>query len=150
MTSDGSLYGFGRNQNGQLGLGNSNDAVQPVLVQSLQVHISLPNLLIPLLQCQFCHTQFFFVGMPYVSTCLASTLCCCQVIIAQEVHPYLGCIQACCSCVCPSLQIAQKDPACSITCGSESRSLMLFPTIAMRPSQCSTRGTNGLSHSTAG
>ena len=37
MTSDGSLYGFGRNQNGQLGLGNSTDAVQPVLIQAMKV-----------------------------------------------------------------------------------------------------------------
>ena len=37
MTSDGSLYGFGRNQNGQLGLGNSTDAVQPVLIQGMKV-----------------------------------------------------------------------------------------------------------------
>ena len=81
MTSDGSLYGFGRNQNGQLGLGHSNDAVQPVAIQALQVHIPLPSLLEYLLHSHLSHTYFFWVSMPCVATHLASTLCCCQAVI---------------------------------------------------------------------
>ena len=37
MTADGKLYGFGRNQNGQLGLGTSTDNLHPTLIQALQV-----------------------------------------------------------------------------------------------------------------
>lgn len=59
MTSDGSLYGFGRNQNGQLGLGHSNDAVQPVLIQTLQVHIPLPGHRGPCV-----HFKLFYIGLP--------------------------------------------------------------------------------------
>lgn len=43
MTSDGALYGFGRNLNGQLGLGNNSDVLQPVLIQALQVLFTLPS-----------------------------------------------------------------------------------------------------------
>lgn len=42
MTSDGSLYGFGRNLNGQLGLGSNTDVLQPVLIQALQVLLLCP------------------------------------------------------------------------------------------------------------
>ena len=37
MTADGKLYGFGRNQNGQLGLGTSTDQLHPTLIDALQV-----------------------------------------------------------------------------------------------------------------
>lgn len=37
LASNGRLYAFGRNQNGQLGLGSSVDALAPTLVESLQV-----------------------------------------------------------------------------------------------------------------
>ena len=68
MTSDGSLYGFGRNQNGQLGLGNSTDAVQPVLIQGMKVHcLILKNLALVAAS----HS------MPHFCTicCLICTLC---------------------------------------------------------------------------
>jgi alpha-tubulin suppressor-like RCC1 family protein len=36
-TAEGRLYSFGRNQNGQLGLGNTNDCILPHLVEALKV-----------------------------------------------------------------------------------------------------------------
>lgn len=36
-TDDGVLYAFGRNQNGQLGLGNNDDALLPRVVEKLKV-----------------------------------------------------------------------------------------------------------------
>ena len=38
-TFDAELWGFGRNQNGQLGLGHTDDAFAPVLVDNLKVLI---------------------------------------------------------------------------------------------------------------
>lgn len=37
MTADGKLFGFGRNQNGQLGLGSTADRLHPTLIEPLQV-----------------------------------------------------------------------------------------------------------------
>ena len=37
VTQDGHLYTFGRNQNGQLGHGNTDDVLSPKLVEALQV-----------------------------------------------------------------------------------------------------------------
>lgn len=37
VAGDGQLFTFGRNQNGQLGLGHTNDCLSPQLVESLQV-----------------------------------------------------------------------------------------------------------------
>ena len=35
-TGDGELYSFGRNQNGQLGTGNTNDSLRPLQVEALE------------------------------------------------------------------------------------------------------------------
>lgn len=43
-TDDGVLYAFGRNQNGQLGLGNNDDAVFPRVVEKLKVCAPLVTL----------------------------------------------------------------------------------------------------------
>lgn len=44
VTAEGELFSFGRNQNGQLGLGTTNDALLPQLVESLKV-ITLSRLI---------------------------------------------------------------------------------------------------------
>ena len=40
MTADGKLYGFGRNQNGQLGLGTDLDQLTPTLIEALKVNLA--------------------------------------------------------------------------------------------------------------
>ena len=40
MTAGGALFSFGRNQNGQLGVGTDKDALQPVPVEALKVLFS--------------------------------------------------------------------------------------------------------------
>ena len=37
ISAEGRLYSFGRNQNGQLGLGTSHDALSPSLIEALKV-----------------------------------------------------------------------------------------------------------------
>lgn len=41
LTADGKLYGFGRNQNGQLGLNSHTDQLHPTLIEALQVSMLL-------------------------------------------------------------------------------------------------------------
>ena len=38
ISAEGRLYSFGRNQNGQLGLGTSHDALSPSLIEALKVN----------------------------------------------------------------------------------------------------------------
>lgn len=43
VTDTGELFSFGRNQNGQLGLGTTKDAILPQPVESLRVNPRLPG-----------------------------------------------------------------------------------------------------------
>lgn len=56
LSSRGQLYSFGRNQNGQLGLGTSADALSPTLIESLQVSLllmSMPSVLCATQHCLY-------------------------------------------------------------------------------------------------
>lgn len=70
LSSNGKLYAFGRNQNGQLGLGSSTDSLSPTVVESLQVHSTCTAVL-----CVAFVLALLSVLNYLLPTCLATCIC---------------------------------------------------------------------------
>jgi alpha-tubulin suppressor-like RCC1 family protein len=73
VTASGELFSFGRNQNGQLGLGTTSDAITPQPVEALKVASAsspLSSLARVLMPC--CMSEIFF-GPPLAHACMQAS-----------------------------------------------------------------------------
>lgn len=70
LSTNGKLYAFGRNQNGQLGLGSSTDSLSPTVVESLQVYSTFTAVL-----CVAFVLALLSVLNNLLPICLATCIC---------------------------------------------------------------------------
>lgn len=73
VTDAGDLFAFGRNQNGQLGIGSTNDALLPHPVEALKVRFTASSMHVPDSVMGWTHFSMTGPGMTIV-TCISSCL----------------------------------------------------------------------------